>query len=534
MNDPRRVLKRRFVWLYAAFGASSVVFMNGYNVWVSGAPWAHVLRVDFKFVLMAHTVLVGALIGFTSFRFAAIRIPPGTWAAASDRDSLRRLLAFPGELATVVLAGSLASTVVYHVLELFVLYLRPYDLMTFRQIAIELVYGLAVSQLFRTAARIMIRPVAERIACSDLQGIAGTTIVRQWLTALASLYTLIVLALLWSVINKDADNGFNRLFATTLVGCCVLFGYFALRTLVAGLLGELRALTRRLRSLLSVVEGKHDTMPILARDETGELAEAFNSLQAHIADGYRQLQEELALAYRVQRHLLPPRTHVCGPFRIACVSTPAGEVGGDVYDVQPLDEGRCAVMIGDVSGKGLPAALVTSAVITLFRTAALGGASPADMMAQLNRELTEALGGDMMVTLGIGVLDSGAASIRYASAGHLAPYTVFAGTAVMHEFHSLPLGIDPDEPYAERTIALRPGEQFVLVTDGIVEAGNAAGEMFGFDGLEAVLRRLDPAAAPEDGIEAIERELPADGPARYADDRTVVIVGRRKEADRNR
>ena len=165
-------------------------------------------------------------------------------------------------------------------------------------------------------------------------------------------------------------------------------------------------------------------MPVISNDEVGELAVALNELQARVNRDNKSLQKELKLAYNVQQKLLPPGDMTIGPYRITARCQPYHEVGGDFFDVVSLSSSRFAVMVGDVSGKGMPAALLMSAQLLLFRSEVRRNGSPGEVLARMNRQLCEAMGEEGSITIGVGVIDISTDTVLYASAGHLSPYIV--------------------------------------------------------------------------------------------------------------
>ncbi len=187
---------------------------------------------------------------------------------------------------------------------------------------------------------------------------------------------------------------------------------------------------------------------------------------------------ELDAAREVQERLVTPPPAVPG-FQIECVYQPAAQVGGDFYRVLEGEDGEVVVVVGDVSGKGLAAAMTVSAIIGSLRTLSPG--APAEILRTLNRSLTGNLRGGFVTCLVVRLRPDGSCTI--ANAGHLAPY--LDGREITVEF-DLPLGLSAASRYPETTLTLPPAARLTLLSDGVVEARNSAGELFGFDRAAAI------------------------------------------------
>ena len=205
---------------------------------------------------------------------------------------------------------------------------------------------------------------------------------------------------------------------------------------------------------------------------------------ARIRRDEQRFASEFEAARAVQHVLIPDQIPSVPGFQIECVYTPAGEVGGDFFQIVPLP-GNCAlVAIGDVSGKGMPAAMNVALLIGALRTAVDFGSSPAALLATLNEKLTGRSSGGFTTCLLLHLAPSG--EMRAANAGHLAPY--LNGRELKLE-NNLPLGLAPGAVYAETTFQLAPHDKLILLTDGVVEARNAVGELFGFERTASIASR---------------------------------------------
>jgi serine phosphatase RsbU (regulator of sigma subunit)/pSer/pThr/pTyr-binding forkhead associated (FHA) protein len=246
-----------------------------------------------------------------------------------------------------------------------------------------------------------------------------------------------------------------------------------------------------------------------------------------------RLRQELLLARDIQQSFLPTETRPLGPAgpEVFARVQPAREVSGDLYDYFRLADGRLAFFLGDVSGKGVPAALFMVAVRTLARHLAPGAAGPADLLCRLNAALVADNPTALFVTLAHGVYDPRDGSVTVASGGHPPPLLRRADGRVepVAVRPGMMLGYAPQGPALEdRRLALRRGETLALYTDGFTEAFAPDGKtMFGVDGLSATLsaaaadRPLE--AWAEQASEAVRRFA---GKAELQDDQTLLLLRR--------
>jgi sigma-B regulation protein RsbU (phosphoserine phosphatase) len=194
-----------------------------------------------------------------------------------------------------------------------------------------------------------------------------------------------------------------------------------------------------------------------------------------------ELSAEFEAAREVQQQLVIPPVDIPG-FQLESAYLPAKQVGGDFFRVRPVAEDGALVVVGDVSGKGLRAAMTVSSIIGALRT--MPPASPAEILNALNRGLTGHLGGGFVTCCVARIDRNGQVSI--ANAGHLPPY---CNGAEVHVEAGLPLGILAESAYEQVHLRLAPSDSLTFVTDGVVEARNAAGELFGFERTCAISRQ---------------------------------------------
>jgi sigma-B regulation protein RsbU (phosphoserine phosphatase) len=189
-----------------------------------------------------------------------------------------------------------------------------------------------------------------------------------------------------------------------------------------------------------------------------------------------RLTSELEAARAVQQVLIPEEIPEIPGFRIQSVYKPAGQVGGDFFQIVATESGGVLVVIGDVSGKGMPAAMTVSLLVGTFRTLALYTQCPGEMLSAMNQRMIGRNSGGFTTCLILRADDDG--TVTVANAGHISPYV--AGREIEVD-NGLPLGLAATAAYTEKTFQLTGGEQLTLVTDGVVEARNQRGELFGFE-----------------------------------------------------
>jgi len=205
-----------------------------------------------------------------------------------------------------------------------------------------------------------------------------------------------------------------------------------------------------------------------------------------------RLERDLNMARRVQTGMLPSQMPVIEGWRLAAHWQPARMVSGDLYDFIHFPDGKLGLVIADVTDKGVPAALFMANTRSVLRgvVASLGSRgseAPGRLLAQVNEVLGEDSPMNMFVTCLLVVLDLENGRIRYANAGHNPPYLRTSEGAVELRARGVPLGIFPDMEYEEKEVALKPGESLLMYSDGLVEAHNPQGEMFGFPRLRSLL-----------------------------------------------
>jgi predicted ester cyclase len=200
-----------------------------------------------------------------------------------------------------------------------------------------------------------------------------------------------------------------------------------------------------------------------------------------------RVEQDLRVARSIQQASLPKEVPELEGWQITPYYQPAREVGGDFYDFLELEGGRLGLVVGDATGKGVPAALVMATTCGMVRTAALAVDSPGEVLTRANEALSARIPPNMFVTCFYAMLDPKTGSLTYANAGHDLPYLRRNGDAAELRARGMPLGLMPGMGYEEKETIVQAGESALFYSDGLVEAHDPKGKMFGFPRLRALV-----------------------------------------------
>jgi serine phosphatase RsbU (regulator of sigma subunit) len=223
-------------------------------------------------------------------------------------------------------------------------------------------------------------------------------------------------------------------------------------------------------------------------ESTGALEATRQRLEQEMIERERA-EQELQVARRIQQASLPDEVPELEGWQISPYFRPAREVGGDFYEFFELRDGQLGFAVGDATGKGVPAALVMTATCAfLGGVATASGASPGEVLAQVNEAVLSRIPANMFVTCFYGVLDPSSGHFSYANAGHNLPCSCHVeGASTELKARGMPLGLMPGMSYEEHETVLTVGESVLFYTDGLTEAHNPQGEMFGTPRLRSLL-----------------------------------------------
>jgi phosphoserine phosphatase RsbU/P len=243
----------------------------------------------------------------------------------------------------------------------------------------------------------------------------------------------------------------------------------------------------------------------------------------------RRIDDQLQIAAELQARLLPPGPPEIDGYSIAGLCVPAYEVGGDYFDYVRLGADRLGIVVADVSGNGIAAALLMTSFRALLIPPARAGMPPEKLMGQMNGLLPEFARKRDFITALYGILDLSAGTFTYANCGQNFPFLVRAGGTIERLTQSGPsLIIMPDTQYTTGTAVIREGDLLVLYTDGVVEVFNDAQEQFGNERLEEVASHARGRSAGEVLQEIVAAARAFSGPAITHDDSTLVVVKRER------
>ena len=328
--------------------------------------------------------------------------------------------------------------------------------------------------------------------------------------------------------------GVGKIFTVVTIGLggALLFVYLIALALAFALVATIaRNVNRMSRAAEGIGRGDFSVrVNTKSRDQIGDLARSFDgmadSIQRLLLDTARKerLEGEIAIARTIQQKLLPPSSaQLDGAHVLAHVQSVA-EIGGDYYDYLPAPDGRSAIVVGDVSGHGLPTGLLVAMAKAALATLIETGLTGPPLFARLNDLIHRSTDSRSYMTLALFVWDSTTRRGTLTNAGQLAPYRISDGGVESLSLPSFPLGATAQRDFPTRDWTFAPGDRLVLLTDGLVESLDRAGEPFGFERLEAILAR--ESNTPSEGLRdsilaAVEAHTQGAPPE---DDRTLVIV----------
>ncbi len=275
-------------------------------------------------------------------------------------------------------------------------------------------------------------------------------------------------------------------------------------------------------------------VPVRSKDEIGDLAVAFNKMAEDVehhkqsAVEQERLRRELELGRQIQNDMLPREPMIFGLSEVQGVSIPAREVGGDFFNYFALENGHVALIVGDVSGKGVGAALLMANIQASLRTRLALGQSLADIAEAIDRDLAGTATTRLYVTLFLGVFDPSTRRLSYVNAGHNPQFVLRPHKPIESmEATGIPIGLLAGRGYTHREVNLASGDLLFFYTDGCVETENEADEMFGNARLETLLVSIATMGpvTPERVLQQVEQSVTAfRGTREPFDDATMMAV----------
>ncbi len=283
----------------------------------------------------------------------------------------------------------------------------------------------------------------------------------------------------------------------------------------------LHEITQR-KQIQAALQAYSEQLEVMVEQRTRGLEVAQGQLLAQ-----QRLQQEIELAAQIQASLLPAHVPSFAGYDFAATAIPSRYVSGDLYDFIIVDPETCHIVVADIAGKGVPAALLSSTARTLIRAETDHETSPGRILTSVNasfyRDLAQA---EMFITFLTARLDARLGALAYANAGHTAALWWRQVTGCCEECPAtgLPIGILPDSVIEERSLALHPGDVLVLYSDGIPEAANTVGELFGMERLTALVNAYPHLSAAELMQQIVGDVETFVGGAPRSDDITLLVL----------
>jgi phosphoserine phosphatase RsbU/P len=334
----------------------------------------------------------------------------------------------------------------------------------------------------------------------------------------------------WLHVLYEKPSPYDWLIFLTLL-CILTVPVYALSSLIVWWLappspqslGHLIVTGWKMPVLITVVFG---VMNFLYGKTRARLERRNVELQRMVQVGAAQLEvqeRELQRAREIQESLLPKQIPQLPGFEVATAWQPARAVGGDYFDVLKLGENRLAICIADVSGKGVPAALLMANVQASLRASVRDLDSPARVCSIVNGMLCESVAADKFVTFFCGVLDAASRTFRYCNAGHLYPILASSGAVRTLDQGGAVLGVFPAWKYKDSSVDLSSGDRLLLFTDGITEAEGAQGEEFGIERVASFAKTHASNSAARINQQLLAQVTEFCG-ARFQDDATLLVL----------
>ncbi len=447
--------------------------------------------------------------------------------------SRRTAFNYPLDMLLFIVLCGVGLILIFHFSEWFFFYKGDIPanwwLATLQAAAFELNLTVALAMLFFAFSRRLMRELLEKttgLAPDEGKRLAIRSRMLLTITSIVVIATATFLYayLFFPLAGKPLPIGLVLVLTVLISVFCIVVGVVTASDTVRDIVlvtDKLEQITRGIRP------GLHQTLAVTSLDEVGDLVVAFNRLQQQVALIYRDVDRELALARSVQAELLPKNFPSLPDWEVAGMSLPARQVGGDFYDYIPLQGGRFGLAVGDAVGKGMPAALLMAAVIGLLRAEAPREESPAAVLSRVNELICGTVSGGMFITALYAVFDPAAGTCTLASAGHLSPVRFFldGSDPDLAETGALPLGLVSGISYSDIILTIPPGAGIAFYTDGIVEARNVTGELYGFQRFINDFR-FSSASGSEAFISSVIDKVFRFAGGEQEDDLTLLVVRR--------
>lgn len=487
-------LKRKFILLYLLVGLEGVAFVEFQNHFVLGKSWEYIFKYNLPFVLLQNAVFLVVYYFFTVIRLRdAILFDknPEKLAILTSEERTKlfhKLVHFPMEMFRFSILFMIILAIAFHI----------YDTLLLDEITKKVMIGVFISFLREQSIGMIItltiiaflgkalRPTIIKLNQPSITFI-HVSLVKKIVLVFFSLLFIIITDLVWLFLSVHAPVDVIIYKVIVVISVLLVLSIVSIKLIIMDSIKY----THEVADYIAAAQaGKRETLhtqiPVTSNDEIGYLIGSFNERQQRIADLYKEIDDELKLAINVQEKLMPQTSIQFGDYQITGLSLPVKETGGDFFDVIKINDSKLILLIGDVSGKGLPAALFMSMMIGIVRIKINKNSpfiSPADILDEINVMIKPLLNEGMYISAGLGVIDLDSRVLTYSSAGHVSPIVREAGKTRTIDGSSFPLGIDDSEKYSEVVLPLDPLEAILLYTDGMIEQHNIENKMYGFERL---------------------------------------------------
>lgn len=487
-------LRKRLLLLYFLVGLEGVVFVEFQNLFVLGKSWGYILKYNLPVVLLQNAIFIIVYYFFTVRRLRdAILLDkyPEKLATLTSEEKTKlfhKIVSFPMVMFRFSIMFMVSLAIAFHIYVAFLLdeitkkVLVNMFFSFLREQSIGMIITLTIIAFLGKA----LRPTIIKLNQPSISFI-HVSLVKKIVLVFFSLLFIFLTDLVWLFLSVQAPVEVIIYKVIVVIAVLLALSIVSIKLII---MDSIRYTHEVADYIATAQAGKrvtlHTKIPVTSNDEIGYLVGSFNELQQRIADLYKEIDDELKLALNVQEKLMPQTSIQFEEFQITGLSLPVKETGGDFFDVIKINDSKLILLIGDVSGKGLPAALFMSMMIGIVRIKINKDSmfiSPADILDEINVMIKPLLNEGMYISAGLGVIDLDSRLLTYSSAGHVSPIVREAGKTRTIDGSSFPLGIDDDEKYSEVVLPLEQLEAILLYTDGMIEQHNIDNEMYGFERL---------------------------------------------------
>lgn len=479
--------RKKLLILYGLVGFAGVLFVEFQNLFILERSLIDILKYNLPFVMLQLFVFVAI------FYFYTVRSLKDVFQAELNdlsqhekNEKFNILVLFPFKFFKFSIIITLLLAISFHLYEILLLekITKSFMFSLIFSLLREMSLAMIITLMVVAGLKKVLRPYILSFEISTIDTV-HLSLKRKIHYIFFAILFIFLTDIVWLILNNSGSTEILMVKIGVTVGLLSIMSIIIIKLTLLDSIQYINEIVKQIS--IHNVEKRDElraVIPVASSDEVSFLIGGFNKLQAKIGDLYKEIDEELELAFLVQQNLLPKQTHYFGNYKLEGLTIPVKEVGGDFFDIIPVSERKMVILIGDVSGKGLPAALLMSVMLGIVRAKIQNDSvSPAALLQEINQVLIPLLPDGMFITAGLGILDLETNHFSYGSAGHVPPLIKRNGELSYVEQSSLPLGMDRSETYLEIVTPINELDGFVFYTDGIIEQVSIHKEMFGFDKL---------------------------------------------------